>query len=183
MTSFPSQARRVRDRELPPVRRLHALRECALHFAPYGFRATWHHLVVSARIPRRLEDDPVSLERAVDELSEGRDVMLAVRLAYEQERRLEKASGRRVPRSWNPPDGYAIAYCPDPERHPTASLATVVRRILGAGAGSDGRCVACGTVNSRPGWACAVCGVQPGGPRTCHAGPDADARWARIWRR
>ncbi|GAA2580877.1 hypothetical protein GCM10010435_67840 [Winogradskya consettensis] len=157
------------------------MRECTLHFAPYGFRATWHHLVVSARIPRRLEDDPVSLERAIDELSAARDVLVAARLAYEQERRREKATGRRVPRSRNLSDGQAIAYCPDPERHPTAPLATVVRRVLAAD--PDGQCVACGTVGGRLGRACAVCGVQAGGPGTWRGDPGAASQWARIWRR
>src|SRR5258706_102031 len=39
VTSFPAQARRVRDSTLSPQRRPYALRECALHCAPYGFRA------------------------------------------------------------------------------------------------------------------------------------------------
>ncbi|MEU4218416.1 hypothetical protein [Actinoplanes sp. NPDC026623] len=57
MTSFPAQAQRVRDRGLPLRDRLLALRECVVHFGPYGFRATWHHLMVGAGVPRRLEDD------------------------------------------------------------------------------------------------------------------------------
>ncbi|HET9138518.1 hypothetical protein, partial [Actinophytocola sp.] len=77
MTSFPA-----------------ALRECVLCFGPYGFRATWHHLVVNAGIPRRLEDDPESLVRAVAELAEARPFVAGV---------LRGGARRR------PPDGERLA--------------------------------------------------------------------------
>jgi hypothetical protein len=97
-----------------------ALRESVLHFAPYGFRATWHHLVVSAALPVRLEDDPGSLLRAVDELEAARRLWLAEAQTFKARRRQEKAAGRRQPRrdeGWHVSPA-RLAFCPDPEVHP-----------------------------------------------------------------
>ncbi|MFB9238432.1 hypothetical protein ACFFWC_23360 [Plantactinospora siamensis] len=189
MTSFPAQARRVRDDGLVPNRRLHALRECTLHCAPYGFRATWHHLVVTARIPQRLEDDPDALVRAVQELEHTRAVLLPVAYAYAARRRREKAAGSRTaatPAPWNSWGWCRVAYCPDPEHHPTAPLGQVVARVLdgwAAGVDADRQCLACGTERHRPGRACPICGVHTGGPATVRHTPSAEERWKRIWRR
>lgn len=100
MSSFPAQAARVRDTGLPVRGRLLALRECVLRFPPYGFRATWHHLVVSAGLSAWLEseENPESLVRAVDELAEARRLWLAETQAFEARRRRAKATGRRQPR-------------------------------------------------------------------------------------
>nr|BFE55993.1 hypothetical protein GCM10020063_005190 [Dactylosporangium thailandense] len=187
MTSFPAAALRVRDGDLPAPRRLRALRECALHCAPYGFRATWHHLVAAARIPRTLEADPASLVRAVDELARAREVVLPRVYAYDADRRRAEALGRRVPAAPRRPV-HALAYCPDPAHHPTEPLPVVVRRVLDAyAAGVDAAavCVACGTPRPRPGRAWAVCGVHPGGPgaRPGPGGAGAADQWRRIWRR
>ncbi|MFJ7157649.1 hypothetical protein ACIQUQ_22275 [Streptomyces sp. NPDC101118] len=54
MTSFATHRLRVHDRSLPPYRRLSALRTCLTEFAPYGLRATYHHLCRSAGIPHGL---------------------------------------------------------------------------------------------------------------------------------
>ncbi|XVU20718.1 hypothetical protein ACQPZJ_25960 [Actinoplanes sp. CA-054009] len=113
MSSFPAQAARVRDRSLPPHRRMLALRECVLHFAPYGFRATWHHLLVSARVPVWLDDDPDALVRAVDELEEARNLWRA-------------SAGRVPPRSWP-------AEAPSPEAHSTERLIEVVAHLIETG--------------------------------------------------
>ncbi|MFY1634247.1 hypothetical protein ACN27F_13360 [Solwaraspora sp. WMMB335] len=169
MTSFPAQARRVRDSTLAPQRRLSALRECTQHCAPYGFRATWHHLVVSACIPRKPVDDPDALVRAVDELQRVRDVVLPRAHEYARLRRREKLDGQRGKRSsppWYSLGWSDIAYCPDPEHHPTAPLDTVVRAVLdrqAAGVNSDTHCLACGKERPRPGRACPTCGVHPAG--------------------
>ncbi|TDO42307.1 hypothetical protein C8E87_6074 [Paractinoplanes brasiliensis] len=187
MTSFPAQARCVRDAQIPVQRRLYALRECALHCSPYGFRATWHHLVVFAGIPRHLDTDPESLVRAVLELEQARQVVLPRAAAYARQRRQEKSAGLRVPRSvvpWNSWGWSGIAYCPDPVHHPTGPLAAVVRRVLdGFASGEDAVCRACGTERRRPGRPCPTCGVHPDGPssrwRTAHAAET----WYRIWRR
>lgn len=189
VTSFPAQANRVRDSTLPPQRRLYALRECTLHCAPYGFRATWHHLVVSARIPRRLADDPDALVRAADELQRARDVVMPQVQEYAERRRREKAVGMRAPQApppWNSWGWCGIAYCPDPEHHPAGPLATVVQGVLNrytAGITVDTHCLACGIERRRPGRACPTCGVHPDGPAARWRVPSTEERWRRIWRR
>ena len=77
MTSFLTHRAHVHDARLPLRRRHSALRTCITLFAPYGFRATYHHLTLSAAIPRRLEADPDALVRAVEELHEARVLWLA----------------------------------------------------------------------------------------------------------
>lgn len=62
--------------------RLAALRTCLVSFAPYGFRATYHHLCRSARIPADLESDPASLVRAVEELHAARRLWSADETAF-----------------------------------------------------------------------------------------------------
>ncbi|WP_147437428.1 hypothetical protein [Micromonospora musae] len=189
MTSFPLQVDRVRDRRLPLQRRLHALRECTLHCAPYGFRATWHHLVVFARIPRRLEDDPDALVRAAEELQRARDVIVPRAMEYAERRRREKAAGVRVPRTrplWNSWGGSGIAYCPDLEHHPTRPLAEVVQDVLdrhAAGISVATHCLACGIERPRPERACPTCGVHPAGPAAGWCGPSTAERWWRTWHR
>ena len=190
MTSFPTQARRVRDSELLPQDRLLALRECVVHFAPYGFRATWHHLLLSAAIPRRLEDDPESLLRAVSELEEARCLWMAQSSAYAARRRQEKAMGRRTPHrierwySW----AGRIGYCPDPTMHPRERLAVVVQRLIEAySSGKDwsAACPICGHDRSEV-EACAGCGVDPRGPAAVLPN-DIRSRvayqWRHIWHR
>jgi len=154
VSSFPAQAARVRNVDLPLRRRLLALRECVLHFAPYGFRATWHHLILWAGVPVSLEEDPGSLLRAIDELEDARRLWLKEVQAFTLRRRQEKASGRRRPgrdETW-----YAwsqwLAFCPDPEVHPTEPLATVVARLITAyrsGAVPADRCPVCGKIGCR----------------------------------
>ena len=189
VTSFPAQARRVRDSTLSPQRRLYALRECALHCAPYGFRATWHHLVVAARIPRSLTDDLDALVRAVDELQRTRDVVVPRAQEFAALRRREKATGRRLPRTpppWNSWGWSRIAYCPDPEHHPTGPLATVVQAVLDrhdAGISVDRHCLVCGIERPRPGRACPTCGVHPDGPAARWRASATEERWQRVWHR
>ncbi|WP_200212437.1 hypothetical protein [Micromonospora coerulea] len=188
MSSFPAQADRVRDAELPVRRRLLALRECALRFPPYGFRATWHHLVVNAGLPVRLEEDPDSLLRAVQELEEARQLWLAEAQTFKARRRQEKGAGRREPRpneGWHTWAGW-LAFCPDPEVHPRERLATVVHRLIVAyrsEAAPSAVCPACGAL--RPSPPCPSCGAYPSSPAGVRAseGPDTGFRWQQIWHR
>ncbi|GAB1340589.1 hypothetical protein ACE1SV_71790 [Streptomyces sp. E-15] len=54
------------------LRRRHSAQRTRITlFAPYGSRATYHRLTLSAEIPRRLETDPDALVRAVGEPHEG----------------------------------------------------------------------------------------------------------------
>ncbi|MCM2416354.1 hypothetical protein [Streptomyces sp. RKAG290] len=103
MTSFLTHRAHVHNVRLPLRRRHSALRTCITLFAPYGFRATYHHLTLSAAIPRRLEADPEALVRAVEELHEARVLWLARAQEYAAQRRAEKGAGRRAvpnPRPW-----------------------------------------------------------------------------------
>ncbi|MBL7254014.1 hypothetical protein [Paractinoplanes lichenicola] len=118
MTSFPAQAARVRDTDRPLDRRLLALRECVLHFSPYGFGPTWHYLIRAARIPVWLETDPDALLRALALLEPARTRWLADTRSYEARRRSEKAAGRRQPRPGEMPlhKAYFPPLEPLPER-------------------------------------------------------------------
>ncbi|GAA4255702.1 hypothetical protein GCM10022255_065580 [Dactylosporangium darangshiense] len=168
MTSFPATARRVRDESIGPRQRRMHLRNCLYHFAPYGFRATWHHLATTHRIVGGIEADPSSLVRALDELEMARALVLPRAAAFAVRRRLRKREGRRVPASAHPWDSWgchAIAYCPDPQQHPVEPLPVVVGRVLdacAAGADPAGRCLVCGNEDRQPGEACRNCGVLAG---------------------
>ncbi|SEF37469.1 hypothetical protein SAMN05421837_11429 [Amycolatopsis pretoriensis] len=189
MSSFPASADRVRDAGLASRDRLLALRECVLCFQPYGFRATWHHLIVSADVPRNLDDDPRSLTRAVDELEEARLVWRAQSEDYEARRRREKAAGRRDASradNWRTWAGL-VAYCPDLEKHPTERLVVVVRRVIAAyesGVDPLKTCRACGTQVTAD-TPCPDCGVDPAGPTANR--PEirvrTSFRWRAVWRR
>ena len=135
MSSFNTHRRRVHDEGLPARVRHTNLRSCLVHFAPYGFRATYHYLCVSAAIPMDLEKDPSSLMRAVEELHHARQLWLADERAYACSRRADKARGiRQVKaddswRDWQRGWGN-IAYCPEPTIHPDEPLPVVVERVL-----------------------------------------------------
>ncbi|MGW4467668.1 hypothetical protein [Micromonospora sp. NPDC004704] len=191
MTSFPAEARHVRDTDLPVHHRLWALRGCALSFPPYGFRATWHHLVRSARIPYRLDDDPDALVRAVDELEAARQLALGYATPVVAARRRSKAGGQRVPvvsSHWVFGQWSSLAYCPDFTHHPDEPLPVVVGRVVAAhraGTVDPGRCTVCGADRTRP-RACTRCGVHPDGPAAPSARfrhPDEADRWRRTWQR
>jgi hypothetical protein len=172
---------------MDPVTRFWALRECTLHFAIYGFRATWHHVVVRAGVPRDLAGDPESLTRAVDELEEAREHWLLLQNTFADRRRREKALGQRQPASgdrWLLSE--VLAYCPNPEHHPDDRLITVLHRLIDANL-SDPQpqptCAVCGT--ERPvDTFCTVCGVDPRGPSAHWSGElgrQADETWRKIW--
>jgi hypothetical protein len=206
MSSFTTHRRRVLDESLPPRARHANLRSCLVAFAPYGFRATYHHLCMSARIPRAPERDPGALVRAVEELHEARQLWLADERAYARRRREEKASGRRhVPRddTWRRRQRQwgNIAYCPDPVFHPTEPLAVVVGRVLRSSAPRGGaeeppECWACGdrggpTVVRSDGYTwdyvlCARCGVSLARRKAAAHDPclavDRAEQWREIWR-
>lgn len=77
MSGFATHRQRVHDVRLTPRARHANLRTCVVMFAPYGFRATYHHLCVSAGVPGDLAADPLSLVRAVEELGAARQLWLA----------------------------------------------------------------------------------------------------------
>ncbi|MER5641055.1 hypothetical protein ABT095_29400 [Kitasatospora sp. NPDC002227] len=201
MTSFLTSRAQVLDTGLPAHRRHRALRSCLTAFAPYGFRATYHHLTVSARIPRRLEADPEALVRAVAELQEARVLWLAREREFAARRRAEKWAGRRAvpnPRPWwlrRPWEGLDSAWYDDPFRHPALRLADYVRRrnALLDGAELPG-CPACGHQEPLEPYSTGhgrveLCGGCGWAPRPCPCGqrhplvPVTPNGWSGISRR
>ncbi|MEE1939941.1 hypothetical protein V1L54_11070 [Streptomyces sp. TRM 70361] len=178
MSSFGTHRARVHDPARPVQWRLSDLRSCVVRFAPYGFRATYHHLRTSAGIPRCPGRDPESLVRAVEELHAARLVWLTAETEYAERRAREKRAGRRRPApgdTWRARQRGCdrIAYCPDPGRHPTEPLPVVVRRVLrglpeSPGPGDRPVCRVCGGPTATVSWSvgywthtlCAECGVS-----------------------
>jgi hypothetical protein len=190
VSSFPAQIRKAGDSSLPPIKRLHGLRESTLHFSPYGFRATWHHLVVSAAIPQCLDDDPDSLSRAATELAHARELWHTAARSFAARRRTQKSHGRRTPMTsewWFSSNG-RLAYCPDPEVHPCEPLPVVVVHLIAAyraGADEDADCLVCGRARPAAG-PCADCGVDAAGPGTRfprEVEVQRAQRWWLIWQR
>ncbi|MBV6702646.1 hypothetical protein KV557_37040 [Kitasatospora aureofaciens] len=151
MTSFLTHRARVHDEGLPLYRRHSALRTCLTCFAPYGLRATYHHLTVSARVSRRLEMDPDALVRAVEELHEARVLWVARAEGYTAQRRAEKRAGLRRPAQpawWNRPwweQSPDRVWQHDPFLHPPLRLPDYVRRQNAVMDGAElPGCPACG---------------------------------------
>ena len=198
MSSFATHRRRVRDPALPLQRRMSNLRSCILCFAPYGFRAIYHHLTISARIPRDLTADPQSLVRAVEELHEARQLWLVGLERYAQRRRAEKRAGRRTASPsdpWRYAYQHVIAPSPDPQRHPAIPLPDFIRRQLAIADGAAlAGCPYCGDLHAPVSHStghgftdyCRTCGMVT---RPCPCGqcrtPDQDGRdwWPSIWQR
>lgn len=137
MAGFRALAQQVRDPGRDPSQRRQALRKCLERFAPYGHRATWHHLCAGVGIdPDDRQPDPVLLVTALDELEEARTVWLAYEAEVRTRRRREKRDGIRQPTeldewhrlTWG---GRALLPC-DPSAPPTPRLADVLRRMIAA---------------------------------------------------
>jgi hypothetical protein len=149
MTSFVTHRERVLDPALPTMRRHRELWVCLQVFAPYGFHATYHHLTVSARMPRDLETDPDSLVRAVTELDRARVLWQAAAARYAERRRVEKReSGLRTPGRpgpWWYTGPVQHCYVVDVLCHPALGLPEYVHRqvLLAEGAELRG-CRWCG---------------------------------------
>ncbi|MFH8290688.1 hypothetical protein [Streptomyces sp. NPDC018059] len=151
MAGFRSLARQVRDPRNDLALRRYSLRKCLERFAPYGHRATWDHLC--SRAGFGCEDrspDPARLVAALEELEAARAVWLAYEADFAERRRREKHDGLRRPgsdddwhrRTWG---GCGVAWCDDPDVHPRAPLAEVLRRLIAA-------------LEREPGASCPVCG-------------------------
>jgi hypothetical protein len=126
------------------------------------------------RIPGRIEADPSSLVRALDELEMARALVLPRAVAFAAQRRLQKREGRGVPTTPHPWDSWGchdIAYCPDPQKHPAEPLPVVVGRVLdacAAGADPAARCLVCGQEDWNLWRVCRNCGVASGGRGNSH---------------
>ncbi|MFH8368167.1 hypothetical protein [Streptomyces sp. NPDC018031] len=153
MAGFRALAREVRNPHRHIAGRRTSLRKCLERFAPYGHRATWHHLCARAGIaPEDRAPDPARLIRALEELEEARDVWLGYEAEFAERRRQEKQLGIRQPsaveewhlRTWG---GCDIVPCGSPTTHPHARLAAVLRRMIRA-------------MESGPGGGCPVCAEE-----------------------
>ncbi|MFH8749839.1 hypothetical protein ACH4GK_06095 [Streptomyces rimosus] len=138
MAGFRALAEQVRNPRLVATQRRTALRKCLERFAPYGHRATWHHLCTRAGIaPEDREPDPARLVSALEELEEARAVWLGYEQEFAARRRREKHDGIRQPsalddwhrRTWG---GCDIVPCEAPHRHPAAPLPAVLRSMIRA---------------------------------------------------
>lgn len=177
MAGFRALAAQVRDPRLVATQRRTALRKCLERFAPYGHRATWHHLCRRAGIaPQDRDPDPDRLVAALAELEEARALWLAYEAQFAARRRREKHDGIRQPgaldawhrRTWG---GCDIVPCAAPHLHPTDRLAVVLGRVIAAMESGRRRpdCPVCGgrhfSVLARPtdrpaaGPVCRRCGV------------------------
>ncbi|MFC8233297.1 hypothetical protein [Streptomyces sp. NPDC057284] len=204
MSSFNTHQRRVYDESLLARVRHTNLRSCLVHFAPYGFRATYHHLCLSAGIPKNLEKDPDSLIRAVEELHLARQLWLADERAYANSRRANKARGFRQVRADDSWRGWQrgwgnIAYCPEPTIHPDEPLPVVVERVLRSSVPPDEApaltCRVCGNRDNTSAWhdgvyqihqLCRECGISLAMQRADAPDPllaaDHARQWKEIWR-
>ncbi|MBB1254231.1 hypothetical protein H3146_12745 [Streptomyces sp. OF3] len=136
MAGFRALAEQVRDEQREPCQRRQALRKCLERFAPYGHRATWHHLCARAGIdPEDRAPDPARLVAALEELEEARAVWLGYEREFAVRRKRQKYHGVRQPtsfdawhrRTWG---GRSLLPVKDPERVPSAPLAVVLRRLI-----------------------------------------------------
>lgn len=153
MAGFRALAREVRDPHNNVALRRTSLRKCLERFAPYGHRATWHHLCVRTGMrPGDRDPDPARLVAALTELEEAREVWLAYEAEFAARRRREKHDGVRQPSpvddwhrlTWG---GCEVVRCADPETHPSAPLPQVLRRVIAAMETPDGPragCPVCG---------------------------------------
>ncbi len=150
MAGFRSLARQVRDPRLADAQQRTSLRKCLERFAPYGHRATWHHLCARYGITPDDRHPPQDrLVAALAELEEARAVWLGYEAEFAARRKREKFDGVRQPtalddwhrRTWG---GRGIAWCDDPATFPAGRLADVLRRLIAA-------------LDSPPDDACPVC--------------------------
>ncbi|CAM5600333.1 putative protein OS=Streptomyces microflavus OX=1919 GN=Smic_27450 PE=4 SV=1 [Streptomyces microflavus] len=196
MPSFETHRLRVHDTARSPRARHAALRTCVVGFAVYGFRATYHHLSRSARIPALLESDPEALVRAVEELYEALNALAGGRSRRSWLVAREKAlGGRRIPpagpdRAWvrlRRQEEAALPTAPTPPGTPYGNRCPrLASRILKDAAG-DPYCRACGrdagVTRWRTAWhihrLCAACGVERARERT----DVQQGRWPRPARR
>ncbi|MFF7730326.1 hypothetical protein [Streptomyces sp. NPDC008001] len=150
MAGFRALAREVRNPRNTIALRRTSLRKCLERFAPYGHRATWHHLCELAGIaPADRAPDPARLVVALTELEEARAVWLAYEASFADRRKREKHDGIRQPAAvdaWhrNTWGGCDIVPCVSPTVYPAARLSDVLRRVIAA-------------MEAEPGDSCPVC--------------------------
>jgi hypothetical protein len=97
--SFAVDARKARNPDLPHSRRVTGLLSCVKRYHPLGFLATLSFLEQKAG-PYR--SDPAALLRAVDCLTESRNLWKAAVATYAQTRLAAKSRGERTTRPQDP---------------------------------------------------------------------------------
>lgn len=102
--SFAVDARKARNAALPHGRRVSGLHACVRRYHPLGFLATLSYLEQVAGPYRK---DPAALLRAVDCLTESRELWKAAVAAYAVTRREAKSHGQRAPRPQDPNPSHA----------------------------------------------------------------------------
>lgn len=136
MAGFRALAAQVRDPDREASQRRQALRKCLERFAPYGHRATWHHLCANAGFdPHERSPAPSQLIYALEELEEARSVWLNYEREFAKRRKVQKHYGIRQPtalddwhsRTWG---GRALVRVEEPTLAPRARLSVVLRRLI-----------------------------------------------------
>ena len=102
--SFAVNARKVRNAGLPHGRRVSGLRACVQRYHPLGYLATLSFLEHQAG-PYRT--DEAALLRALDCLTESRELWKAAVADYATDRREAKSRGQRTPRPQDPNPSHA----------------------------------------------------------------------------
>lgn len=138
MAGFRALAAQVRDPGREASQRRQALRKCLERFAPYGHRATWHHLCANAGFaPDERSPDSRRLVAALEELEEARSLWLSYEREFAKRRKLQKHFGIRQPtapdiwhrKTWG---GRALVRVEEPTLAPRARLSVVLRRLIAA---------------------------------------------------
>jgi hypothetical protein len=105
--SFAADARKVKNPELPYLRRLSAFHSCVQRYKPLGFVTTLSFL---EQLAGRYRDDEESLLRALTMLVDSRDQWKQAVVEYAAMRRTAKARGERTPSRRAPNPSHAPAY-------------------------------------------------------------------------
>ena len=97
-------ARKVRNAGLPHGRRVSGLHSCVQRYHPLGFLATLSFL---EQLAGPYRSDGTALLRAVDHLTESRELWKGAVADYAAHRRQAKARGERTPRPQDPNPSHA----------------------------------------------------------------------------
>lgn len=104
--SFAVDARKVRNAALPHGRRVSGLHSCVQRYHPLGFLATLSFL---EQLAGPYKSDDTALLRALDCLTESRELWKAAVATYASLRREAKSRGERTPRPQDPNPSHAPA--------------------------------------------------------------------------
>ncbi|MBB4903907.1 hypothetical protein [Actinophytocola algeriensis] len=102
--SFAVDARKARNTELPHGRRVAGLHSCVQRYHPLGFLATLSFL---EHLAGPYRSDSSALLRAVDCLTESRELWKTAVTDYASTRREAKSRGERTPRPQDPNPSHA----------------------------------------------------------------------------